>query len=101
LPSGAVLSGTTGNALKLFTPAWTLAQAMDSFESGPSTATAKALIIVGIFHATILNTWRAANLIICDTHRAVLAVEDIPALQAIVEQDRERSPRWPPIGPLG
>jgi hypothetical protein len=31
----------------------------------------------------------------------VLAVEDIPALQATVEQDRERSPRWPPIGPPG
>jgi CRP/FNR family cyclic AMP-dependent transcriptional regulator len=39
---------------------------------------------------TILNTWRAANLIFYDTDRALLTVQDIPALQAIVEQNRER-----------
>jgi CRP/FNR family cyclic AMP-dependent transcriptional regulator len=38
---------------------------------------------------TILNTWRAAGLVIYDTDRAILTVHDIAALQAIVNVGRE------------
>ena len=37
---------------------------------------------------TILNTWRAAGLVIYDTDRALLTVCDIAALRAIVEANR-------------
>jgi CRP/FNR family transcriptional regulator, cyclic AMP receptor protein len=39
---------------------------------------------------TILNAWRASGLVIYDTERALLTVQDLPALQAISEVDRER-----------
>jgi CRP/FNR family transcriptional regulator, cyclic AMP receptor protein len=37
---------------------------------------------------TILNTWRAAGLVIYDAERALLTVQDIEALRAIVTVDR-------------
>jgi len=36
---------------------------------------------------TILNTWRAAGLVLYDTDRAVLTVQDVAALRAIIETD--------------
>jgi CRP/FNR family cyclic AMP-dependent transcriptional regulator len=45
---------------------------------------------------TILNSWRAAGLVIYDTDRAILTVQDIAALQAIVNVGREpKAPRAP------
>jgi CRP-like cAMP-binding protein len=38
---------------------------------------------------TILNAWRAAGLVSYDTDRAILTVQDINALQAIVDVSRE------------
>jgi CRP/FNR family cyclic AMP-dependent transcriptional regulator len=39
---------------------------------------------------TILNAWRTSGIVTYDTDRALLTVQDIDALQAIVESDRER-----------
>jgi CRP-like cAMP-binding protein len=37
---------------------------------------------------TVLNAWRAADLVLYDTDRALLTVRDIAALRAITEADR-------------
>jgi CRP/FNR family transcriptional regulator, cyclic AMP receptor protein len=39
---------------------------------------------------TILNSWRTAGLVIYDANRALLTVQDVSALRAIVEVSRER-----------
>jgi CRP/FNR family cyclic AMP-dependent transcriptional regulator len=39
---------------------------------------------------SILNAWRAADLVIYDTERALLTVRDIGALRSIIEADRQR-----------
>jgi CRP/FNR family transcriptional regulator, cyclic AMP receptor protein len=39
---------------------------------------------------TILNTWRATGIVTYDTDRALLTVQDVDALRAIIEIDRER-----------
>jgi CRP-like cAMP-binding protein len=41
---------------------------------------------------TVLNAWRASGLVSYDTDRALLTVQDVAALQAIVDGNREPEP---------
>jgi CRP/FNR family transcriptional regulator, cyclic AMP receptor protein len=39
---------------------------------------------------TILNAWRAADLVVYDTERALLTVKDVTAMRAIIEAGHQQ-----------